>query len=167
MSAASAASSTSSVDLDRRLRVVDDPQPLLEDRARQHPGPRDPQLLRRERLLRVDLVALVALDPRVGHLDRAAPVAAGRRLEQDRAGPVDAHDRAREPAGVAVVQAEAARVGVDVAERVGQQVLVALLEHLDAAEVRGLDDRADDRLEVARSLRIGRGRRGLGHRRTP
>ena len=77
-------------------------------------------------------------------LDRAVVVAAGRRLEQDRALAVDAQDRGREAAGVAVVQAEAAAVGVDVAERIGQQVDVALLEDLDRPEVRGLDDRAHD-----------------------
>jgi hypothetical protein len=41
-----------------------------------------------------------------------------------------------------VVQAEPARIRMDVAEGVGQQVQVAVLGHLDVAEVRRGDDLA-------------------------
>ena len=139
--------------LARRLLVVDDLDPLLEQRPREQPVAADPQLLGGDRVLGVDLVLHVPLDPRVRELDRAAVVAAGARLEEDRPGAVDPQDRAREPPRVALVQAEAARVGVDVAEAVGQEVEVALLEDLDGAEVRRLDDRADDRLDEPGRLR--------------
>ena len=153
MSAASAASSRSSSTSTRLLGVVDDLDPLLEHRAVEQPVAPDAQLLRGERVLGADLVLEVAVDPRVGQLDRPVVVAAGRRLEQDRPLAVDPQDRARQPARVALVQAEAAGVGVDVAERVGQQVQVALLEDLDGAEVGRLDDRADDGLDEAGRLR--------------
>ena len=141
------------LDLDALLGVVDDLDPLLEHRAVEQPVPPDAQLLRGERVLGTDLVLEVAVDPRVGQLDRPVEVAAGRRLEQDRPLAVDPEDRARQPARIALVQAEAAGVGVDVAERVGQQVQVALLEDLDGAEVGRLDDRADDGLDEAGRLR--------------
>ena len=91
---------------------------------------------------RMDLRVRVAVRARVGHLDAAAVVAADRALEQDRARPADAQDRARQQPGVAVVQPEPARVRVDVAERVGQQEQVAVLEDLDRPEVRRPRDRA-------------------------
>ena len=183
MSAASAASS--SVDLDRlvELRVVHDPDALLEHRRRDPAVPRDAELLRGEGILGPHLVREVALEARVGQLDGAVVVAARRPLEEDRALAVDPQDRARQPARVAVVQPEAAAVRVDVPERVGEQVQVALLEDLDRAEVGGLDDRADDGLDepgrVGRRRRaghdgLGRGRglspgprRRPGHRRSP
>ena len=47
----------------------------------------------------------------------------------------DAQDEARHDPRIPEIQPEAARVQVDVAERVGQQVAVAVLEDLDRAEV--------------------------------
>ena len=155
------------LDLLIHLRVVHDPDALLEHPARDHPLAADAQLLRGERVLGPHLVGDVALEPGVGELDRAVVVAAGRRLEEHRALAVHAQDRGRQAAGVAVVQAQPAAVGVHVAERVREQVQVALLEDLDRAEVGGLDDRPDHRVEEPRRLGPGGPRpgSGLGRRR--
>ena len=91
----------------------------------------------------------------------APVVRAHRALEQDRPRAADTERGAREQPRVVAVEAQAARVRVDVAERVGQQVEVAVLEDLDAAEVGGLLDRDDARLDeraTADSAGIGGGR---------
>jgi hypothetical protein len=76
----------------------------------------------------------------VRQLDRADVVRRRLRPQERRADAVDPEDRARQDARVEVVEAEATGVGVDVAERVGEQVQVAVLEDADAAEVRRRDD---------------------------
>ena len=102
----------------------------------------------RERLARALLGRRVAAVLRVRQLDGADVVRRGLRPEQRRADAVDPQDRARQHARVEVVQAEAARIRVDVAERVGQQEQVAVLEHADAAEVRRRDDHGTWRREL-------------------
>ena len=146
------------LDLLVHLGVVHDPHALLEHAAGEQALASDAQLLRGEGVLRPHLVGDVPLEARVGELDRPVVVAARGGLEEHRPLAVHAHDRARQAARVGVVQAQPAAVGVDVAERVGEQVQVALLEHLDRAQVGGLDDRPLDRVEEARRLGAGRSR---------
>ena len=107
--------------------------------------------------------------PGCGRRSGSSSWMAPRKLPRPRpgAGPAaapDAQDRARQEPRVAVVQAEPARVGVDVAERVGQQVEVAVLEDLDRAEVRGLHDRDRSDREERDRRRRARGRRGRAAR---
>ena len=78
---------------------------------------------------------------RIGQLDRADVIRRRLRAEQRRPYPVDPEDRARQHARVEVVQPQPARIGVDVAERVGEQEQVPVLEHADAAEVGGGNNR--------------------------
>ena len=147
------------LDIDRlpALGVVDDRQVFLEPAQRQDAFAADPELAPVELVERMDLVLDVAVDARVRELDRAAIVATGRPLEEHRPRPADPQLRARQDARVAVVQPEAAGVDVDVAERVGQEEQVGVLEDLDRPEVRGVGDRDDPRLEPAdRRLPVGR-----------
>ncbi len=130
-------------ELDRQgLRVlgeVRDDEPFPEGPA-EDPVPGDPEGLARERSLRRDLVARVAPDLRVRQLDRAAEVLVGVPAEESRSRAVDGQDRARQDPGVAGIQPEATRIGMDVAERVREQVEVPVLEDANPAEIGGVDD---------------------------
>jgi hypothetical protein len=155
------------LDLDRRgvLRVVDDAQPLLERLAGQQPLARDPERPVRQLPSLAALRGRVPVDARVREVDRAPEVAARGALQEHRTHTADAEDLARQDPGVAEVQPQPARVRVDVPERVGQQEQVLVLEHLDRAEVRRVDDRGETRLEVARLGRCVRRRSRLSRAR--
>jgi hypothetical protein len=142
------------VDRLRALRVIDDGQPLLEPAQRQRPVAPDPELAPGQVVERVDLVLDVPVDARVGQLDRAPIVAAGRTLQEHRTNAADADLRARQQPGIAVVESQPARVDVDVAERVGEQEQVAVLDGLDRPEVCRAGDRHDPRLEPADRGRV-------------
>ncbi len=130
-------------ELDREVlgvrREVRDPDPLVE------PGREDAISGYAERLTgegerRIDLAALVGRVVGVGELDRAPVVRPGVGPEEDGPRAVDAQGEARDDAGVAEVEAEAAAVRMDVAEAIGEQVELAVLEDLDPAEVGRMDD---------------------------
>ena len=151
------------------LGEVHDRDPLLERVAGHEPLARDAELLAGQALARADLVVRIPIERRVRQLDDAAIVRPGRALENNRPGATDPQHRARQQSRVVAVEAESARVRVDVAELVGQQEHVAVLQDLDAAEVRRLLDRAEVRVEevnpfARRRLLAGRGRRGRRRR---
>jgi hypothetical protein len=151
------------LDPDRRrpFGMVDDPDVLLHAGRPGEPVTPDPDGPPGELIQRVDLGVRVAIRGRVRHLDLAAIVATDRGLQQDRPATTDAQDRAGEDPRVAAVQPETARVWVDVAEGVAQEVVVGVLEDLDRAEVRRPGDRdVPDGVEPD----VGRVRR---HRRPP
>ena len=133
-------------DRDRTIRVVHDADQLLEGAAPDQPVAGDPDRPPDEVVERVDLHVRVPVGGRVGQLDRAAVVAAHRPLEEDRPLAADVQHRARQQPRVGPVQAQAARIRMDVAELVGQQVDVAVLEDLDRPEVGRPRDRPDARL---------------------
>ena len=162
MSASSAPRSSSTVIVTARSRVVRRCGPLLEGAAADQPVAGDPDRPSDEVVERVDLRVGVPVGGRVRQLDRAAVVAAHRPLEQHRPLAADAQHRARQQPRVGPVQAEPARIGVDVAELVGQQVDVAVLEDLDRPEVGRPRDRAG---RAARMNRDGRALLRRRHRR--
>ena len=141
------------------LGEVDDPDPLLERVAVDQALPGDAELPAQQALSRPDLVVRVPIEGRVRQLDDAAVVRPGRALEDDRPRAADAEHGARQEPRVVAVQPESARVGVDVAELVGQQEEVAVLEDLDAAEVGRLLDRDEPRLDEPAPRRPPRPRR--------
>ncbi len=122
-------------DLERSRRVVDDPQHLDRALGRHEALPADADRAPHQLIERVHLRIGVAVRRRVRHLDPAAVVRPDRGLEQDRSLAADPEDRTGQEAAVAAIQAQSARVGVDVAERIGQQVDVGVLEDLHRAEV--------------------------------
>ena len=127
--------------------MTHDAHAFLERSARDQPVARDADRAPDEVVERMDLGVGVAVRARVRQLDPAAVVVAHRALEQDGSLAADAQDRARQDPRIPLVDAEAARIGVDVAERVGQLVEVAVLEDLDRTEVGRPGDRDDPRLE--------------------
>jgi hypothetical protein len=90
----------------------------------------------------------IATRLRVRQLDRADVVGRGLRTQERRPDAVDAEDGARQHARVEVVQPEAARIRMDVAERVREQEEVAVLEHADAAEIGCGNDRRARRWQL-------------------
>ena len=156
------------VDLDRHLHrsVTHEAQPLGQPFRADDPVAADADRPARQLIGRMDLRVGVPVGTRVRHLDAAAEVRPDRRLEQDRSLAAHPQHGARQQPGVAAVQAQSAGVVVDVAERVGQQVQVGVLEQLHRAEVRGADDgRRPDRQEVDAVGRPRAGRRGRRLRR--
>ncbi len=131
------------------LRVVDDLESLLECLIAEQPIPQDAELSAGQRVSTAALGGGVAIAARVGQVDRAPEVAAHRALEQD--GPLagDAKHRARQDPGVAEVEPQTPRVGVDVAERVREQEQPLMLQHLHGAEVGRGRDRIASRVQEA------------------
>ncbi len=157
-------------DGDGPLGVVDDPDALQEALGPDEPIARDPDRPAGEFAHGMDLGVGVAVGGRVGHDDAAPEVAPHRTLEQDRSIATDPEHRARQQSTVALVQAQPARVGMDVSEGVGQEVDVAVLEDLDGTQVGRPGDRSvagRQEPDVARERQIGCGRgihHGIAHR---
>ena len=120
------------------------------------PRPGKPERLAGERPVGGDLVPGIVADLGIGQLDRAPVVLVDVAAQEGRPGAVDAQDRAGQDPRVAAIQAEAARVAMDVAEGIGQQVEVAVLEDSDAAEVRRMDDHALGGNDAAKGRAHGR-----------
>ena len=118
------------------LGEVHDRHALAQRVAGHEALPGDPELLAGQALAGADLVVGVAVERRVRQLDDAPEVRPGRSLQDDGPRAADAEHGAREQARVVPVEAQPARVGVDVAELVGQQEHVPVLEDLDAARGR-------------------------------
>ena len=143
-------------DVGRPGGVVDDLDPLRDAVAADQPLSADPDRPADKLVERMHLGVGVAIRGGIRHLDPAPVVRADRRLQQHGPDAADAQHGAGEHARVAVVEAQPARIGVDVAERVGQQEAVPVLEYLHGTQVGGLHDRdgAGGQVADARGLKL-------------
>ena len=151
------------IELQRDVRglggVVDDAHPLLEPVGADQALAPDPDRPPHDLVEWMHLGVGIAVRGRIRHLDAAPVVSPDGGLQQHRSHAADPQHRAGQRPRVALVQPEPARVGMDVPERIGQQIAIPVLEDLDGAEVRRLLDR-----DIARRQEADLGDLRLRHR---